>query len=84
MTTRTSAVEARRNLGRLLNIVSLTDEDVVIERAGKPIARLSGCQAVTRSGSGKNDLRKAKGLGRELWKRVDADAYLEEERGAWD
>ncbi len=36
-----SAVEARANFGRLLNIVSLTHTDVVIERAGKPIARLT-------------------------------------------
>ena len=36
-----SAVKARQNLGELLNIVSLRHEDVVIERAGKKIARLT-------------------------------------------
>lgn len=36
-----SAVKARKNLGELLNIVSLRHEDVIIERAGKKIARLT-------------------------------------------
>ena len=36
-----SAVKARQNLGELLNIVSLRHEDVIIERAGKKIARLT-------------------------------------------
>lgn len=45
MTKVTSAVDARRNLGQLLNTVSLTQEDVIIERAGKPIARLTSCEA---------------------------------------
>jgi len=36
-----TAVKARQNLGELLNIVSLSHEDVVIERAGKKIARLT-------------------------------------------
>ena len=36
-----SAVKARQNLGELLDIVSLRHEDVIIERAGKKIARLT-------------------------------------------
>jgi hypothetical protein len=36
-----SAVKARQNLGELLNIVSIKHEDVIIERAGKKIARLT-------------------------------------------
>lgn len=35
-----SAMEMRQNFGNLLNQVALTHEEVVIERAGKPIARL--------------------------------------------
>lgn len=39
-----SAVKARQNLGELLNIVSLKHEDVIIERAGKKIARLTSVE----------------------------------------
>ena len=85
MTTRVSAVEARRNLGKFLNVVSLTHDDVVIERAGKAIARLSAYEdhpsPVPR---GKLDLRNIRGLGKELWSREDADSYVEQERKAWD
>ena len=35
-----SAVKARQNLGELLNLVSIKHEEVIIERAGKKIARL--------------------------------------------
>ena len=33
-------MEARQNFGNLLNQVSLKNEEIVIERAGKPLARL--------------------------------------------
>lgn len=36
-----TAVKARQNLGELLNLVSIKHEDVIIERAGKKIARLT-------------------------------------------
>ncbi|MBC8206046.1 MAG: type II toxin-antitoxin system Phd/YefM family antitoxin [Kiritimatiellales bacterium] len=39
-----SAVKARQNLGELLNIVSIKHEDVIIERAGKKIARLTSVE----------------------------------------
>ena len=35
-----TAMEARQNFGDLLNQVSLKQEEIVIERAGKPLARL--------------------------------------------
>jgi prevent-host-death family protein len=35
-----SAMEMRQNFGNLLNQVALTNEEIVIERAGKPLARL--------------------------------------------
>jgi hypothetical protein len=84
MTTRVSAVEARRTLGNLLNIVSLRREDVIIERSGKSIARLSSCsEASTTRGTGKIDLRKSRGLGRDMWRGTDSDAYIEKERDEW-
>ena len=39
-----TAVKARQNLGELLNIVSIKHEDVIIERAGKKIARLTSVE----------------------------------------
>jgi len=85
MTEHVSAVDARRTFGRLLNIVSLTHEEIVIERAGKAIAKLvSYEQPAERIASGKQDLRKARGLGRKLWTRIDTDAYLRKERETWD
>ena len=35
-----SAVEARQKLGEILNRVALRQEEIIIERAGKKIARL--------------------------------------------
>lgn len=84
MTKVTSAVDARRNLGQLLNTVSLTKEDVVIERAGKPIARLTSCEAAPATSQGKLDLRRARGLGKDLWRELGAEGYLTQERAAWD
>ena len=84
MTRIASAVEARRNLGRFLDIVSLTNEDVIIARAGKPIARLTSCEGAPRGGSAKLDLRRAQGLGRDVWCRADSETYLAQERDGWD
>jgi prevent-host-death family protein len=80
-----SAVEARTNLGRILNIVSLTHADIIIERAGKQIARLTSVDepAASRS-SGKLDWRKARGLGKSVWRRVNnVEAYIQKERDQW-
>ena len=78
-----SAVEARQKLGEILNRVALRREEIIIERAGKRIARLSPIEnEVTRS-RGKLDFRKAAGLGREVWQDVDVDAYLRRERDEW-
>lgn len=85
MTLKVSAVDARRTLGRLLSIVSLTHEDVIIERAGKSVARLTSCvERVAGVGrEGKLDFRKSRGLGGDLWKQAGADAYIDRERGEW-
>ena len=36
-----TAVKARQNLGELLNLVSIKHEEIIIERAGKKIAKLT-------------------------------------------
>ena len=42
-----TAVKARQNLGELLNLVSIKHEEVIIERAGKKIARLTAIEDST-------------------------------------
>jgi prevent-host-death family protein len=78
-----SAVEARQKLGEILNRVALKREEIIIERAGKRIARLSPAENEVHRSKGKLDFRKAAGLGKEIWKDVDVDAYLRKERGEW-
>jgi len=78
-----SAVEARQKLGEILNRVALRGEEIVIERAGKRIARLSPVDNNEPRRRGRLDFRKAAGLGKEIWQGVDADAYLRRERDAW-
>jgi antitoxin (DNA-binding transcriptional repressor) of toxin-antitoxin stability system len=79
-----SAVDARHRLGELLNRVSLANEEIIIERAGKKIAKLVGIDVDTSRDQGKLDFRKAAGLGAELWQNMDADAYVKGEREQWD
>ena len=78
-----SAVEARQKLGEILNRVSLRGEEIIIERAGKKIARLLPIETEARRSAGKLDFRKAAGLGKEIWKDVDVDRYLQRERDEW-
>jgi prevent-host-death family protein len=78
-----SAVEARQKLGELLNRVALRREEIIIERAGKKIARLSPIENEVPRTRGKLDFRKAAGLGKEIWKDIDVDAYLRREREEW-
>ena len=59
-----SAMEVRQNFGSLLNQVSLKDEEIVIERAGKPLARLVGVNAPT---AGLWDFREIGKLPNHIW-----------------
>ena len=78
-----SAVEARQKLGELLNRVALLREEIIIERAGKKIARLSPIDNEEKRPRGRLDFRKAAGLGKEIWKGMDVDEYLRRERDLW-
>lgn len=81
-----SAVEARKHLGELINIVSLTDEEVTIERAGKKIAKLIHYRTdfgEARRSEGRLDFRSAAGLGATIWKNIDVEEYLGGERSQW-
>ena len=59
-----SAMEARKGFGDLLNQVALKGEDVVIERAGKPLAKLT---SVSNLGPQKLDFRDISKLPGEIW-----------------
>jgi len=78
-----SAVEARQKLGEILNRVALRREEIIIERAGRKIARLSPVEADKPRRQGRLDFRKAAGLGKEIWQEIDVDAYLRQERDEW-
>ena len=78
-----SAVEARQKLGEILNRVALRREEIIIERAGKKIARLLPIENEVSRSRGKLDFRKAAGLGKEIWQNIDVDAYLRRERDEW-
>jgi prevent-host-death family protein len=78
-----SAVEARQKLGEILNRVALRREEIIIERAGKKIARLSPIDTEASRPQGRLDFRKAAGLGKEIWQDIDVDTYLRRERNEW-
>ncbi len=59
-----TAMEARQNFGSLLDQVALRDEEVVIERAGKPLARVV---SVNSSTTGRLDFRDIGKLPNAIW-----------------
>ena len=59
-----SAMEVRQNFGSMLNQVSHKDEEIVIERAGKPLARLVNVNAPT---AGLLDFRDIGKLPNQIW-----------------
>ncbi len=59
-----SAMEARKGFGDLLNQVALKGEDIVIERAGKQLARLSPVESL---GLQKLDFRDISKLPGDIW-----------------
>lgn len=79
-----SAVEARQRFGEMLNRVALLREEIIIERAGRKIARLSPIEDEKSRPQGRLDFRKVAGLGKEVWKDLDVDEYLRGERDAWE
>ena len=75
-----TAVNARQNLGELLNRVSLTSEEIIIQRAGKKVAKLVSCEEKIVADGGRLDFRTSAGLGQDLWATMDVDEYLQAER----
>lgn len=86
MTKTINAVDARRTLGQLLNRVSIAHEEIVIERAGKKIAKLVSCEEEksVAIGQGQLDFRTSAGLGKEIWEGVNVDSFVASERQEWE
>jgi prevent-host-death family protein len=75
-----TAVKARQNLGELLNRVAIANEEIIIQRAGKQVAKLVGCEEKIVVDGGRLDFRTSAGLGQDLWATIDVDEYLQVER----
>lgn len=80
-----SAVEARIKFGELLSRVALTNEEIVIERAGKSVAKLVRPEYDGGAGNDQGRLlfSSARGLGKDVWADLDASEYVAEERKEW-
>ncbi len=79
-----SALEAKKNLGRLLNIVLFKKENIIIERAGTPVAKLTPIESESTRSTGRQDFRKMRGVGKNLWNKINTDEYIAKERDQWD
>jgi prevent-host-death family protein len=80
MTKTVTAVNARQNLGELLNRVAIANEEIIIQRAGKKVAKLVSCEEKIVAPAGRLDFRTSAGLGQDLWATVDVDEYIQAER----
>lgn len=87
-----TAMEARRRFGELLNRVLLAGEEIIIERAGKQVARLTSIsdepvadtkEHIVEDAIPHLDFRHTRGLGQAVWSGIDPDMYVREERGEW-
>ena len=82
-----SVMQVRKRLGEILDNVNLKSETYILERAGKPIAKL--CPLHTENLSNVGDLRlralkDLKGLNEGTARGRDPDRWLKDERGKWD
>ncbi len=78
-----SAVDARRTFGELLNRVVIAKEEIIIERAGKRVAKLVSVQD-SPACHGALDFRSSAGLGSDFWAGVDVQDLVTKERESWD
>ena len=71
-----SAYKARTNFGELLNEVYYKDEEIVIERKGKPMVKMvpAGDFPKTKKGKMKDPFLEAAGM----WKDIDAEKMIAE------
>ncbi len=82
-----SVMKVRKSLGEILDEVNLKSETFILERAGKPIAKLSPLNSQEEK-SGNNlalkALRDLKNLNPQTERSENPDTWLEKERKGWD
>ena len=82
-----SAMEVRRHLGELLDEVRLKSETIVIERQGRPMARLCPVQDAAAEAEVERRLRvvrEAAGRYASTARAEDAQKWVDTERGEWE
>ncbi|MBN1670482.1 MAG: type II toxin-antitoxin system Phd/YefM family antitoxin [Kiritimatiellae bacterium] len=81
-------MELRRHLGEVLDLVRLTCETVIVERAGKPVARLcpigGESEAVGGSSLRLRAIEQLAGLGGRTARGKAVERWLNRERATWD
>lgn len=82
-----AAIDAGRRFDELLARVRTGNEVIIIEDAGREVAKLvrvesDAAQPVRRKTTMR--ISEARGLGKEVWAGIDAAAYVERERATWD
>ena len=82
-----SVMKVRKSLGEILNEVNLKSETFILERAGKPIARLGPLRDEDYTNSMNlriKSLQDLKGLNPKTNRGKNPDNWLDEERGNWN
>ncbi len=82
-----SVMKVRKSLGEILNEVNLKSETFILERAGKPIARLCHIKDDTHTNLQNlqiKSLHNLKGLNPDTKRGKNPDNWLDRERGNWD
>ena len=82
-----SVMKVRKSLGEILNEVNLKSEIFILERAGKPIARLGPLKDEDYTNSMNlriKSLQNLKGLNPKTPRSKNPDNWLDKERGNWN
>ena len=77
---------SKETIWRITEPCFLTNEEIIIERAGKKVAKLTGIgnSPTQKNREGELGFQKAEGLGAELWEKIDIDEYIKKEHEGWD
>ena len=85
-----SAMEVRKHFGAVMDEVRLKSETIILERAGRPIARIEPCREERKEDAEfikrirLDALEKLRGLGADSPRADDLDAWLADERSGWN
>jgi antitoxin (DNA-binding transcriptional repressor) of toxin-antitoxin stability system len=82
-----SVMKVRQSLGQILDEVNLKSETFILERAGKPIAKIIPMNSEGPQGNlslNLKALRDLKGLNPQSERSSDPSEWLDKERGEWE